>query len=606
MKLHLKYSLTVTVLIITIVLILSGILSFQYKTSMHEISRTSSETMEDKLLDQFKERGKIITLNLVENIINPLYKYDMETIYEITKAVKNEKDIKYIYIYDQKGRIIHDGTKTIALFNKVLNDEISKKTRESQKLLIQDLEDDVLDISSPIMLSDERLGGVRIGLSLKGMQSDIRNMIGHMNNINNKWIKHNFFTIISTALGLSLFGIVLAGFIGRNLSRPLVRLSNAVDRVAKGDLTNKVEVKSRDEIGSLATSFNKMTRDLQQTTVSRDDLIKEIEMRKKTEGRVRSFAHILEESLNEIYIFDAKTLRFIQVNKGARLNLGYSMEEISGLTPLDLKPEFTAESFTKMVEPLRKDGTQKIQFETVHQRKDGSLYDVEVHLQLSAFQSVSAFVAIILDITERKQVEKRLKDSEKKNRALLEYSPICTKIVDLDFNLKYMSAAGIKALKIDDVTKLYGKPYPFDFFPESFKNSMTKNLEKVKETGEIITEEAPLADIDGNELWFRATLVPVKDDEGRIDYIIIVSINTTERKKSEAMLQKLFHAVEQGPSVVVVTDNKGNIEYVNSKFSQLTGYTLEEAMGKNPRFLKSGNIHPGSIQRVMGDYHLWE
>jgi two-component system cell cycle sensor histidine kinase/response regulator CckA len=142
------------------------------------------------------------------------------------------------------------------------------------------------------------------------------------------------------------------------------------------------------------------------------------------------------------------------------------------------------------------------------------------------------------EILKRKKAEERLKDSLEQSRVWLDNSPVCTKVVDLDFNLQYMSAAGIKALKIDDVTKLYGKPYPFDFFPESTKRGMTKNLKKVKETGETITGEAPVCDIEGNELWFQATLVPVKDDEGRIDFIIIVSVDINERKKmEEALLQ---------------------------------------------------------------------
>jgi PAS domain S-box-containing protein len=139
----------------------------------------------------------------------------------------------------------------------------------------------------------------------------------------------------------------------------------------------------------------------------------EINERKRAEESMASFAHIIEESLNEIYIFDAKTLRFIQVNKGARLNLGYSLEELIGFTPLDIKPEFTSELFMKMIDPLRVGENKKIEFTTVHQRKDGSLYDVEVHLQLSSFQSVPVFVAIILDITERKKMEGALIQSEK-------------------------------------------------------------------------------------------------------------------------------------------------------------------------------------------------
>ena len=147
------------------------------------------------------------------------------------------------------------------------------------------------------------------------------------------------------------------------------------------------------------------------------------------------------------------------------------------------------------------------------------------------------FAAIFYDITERKQLELKLKISEKKDRVWLENSPVCTKIVDLDFNLQYMSVAGIKALKVDDVSQLYGTPYPFNFFPKSTKKSMAEILEKVKKTGEIITAEAPVADIDGNEMWFQATFVPIKDNEGRIESILVVSVDINERKKAEEELK---------------------------------------------------------------------
>ena len=140
------------------------------------------------------------------------------------------------------------------------------------------------------------------------------------------------------------------------------------------------------------------------------------------------------------------------------------------------------------------------------------------------------------EVAKRKIIEHALIEAEKKKRDLLDYSPVCTKVVDLDFNLQYMSTAGIKALKIDDITKLYGTPYPFEFFPESYKKRMTENLQKVIRTGEVITEEAPVTDIEGNELWFQASLVPVRNDEGQIDFIIIVSVDINERKKMEEIL----------------------------------------------------------------------
>ncbi len=185
---------------------------------------------------------------------------------------------------------------------------------------------------------------------------------------------------------------------------------------------------------------------------------------------------------------------------------------------------------------------------------------------------------------ERNQIEVRLKDAEIKSRAWLEYSPVCTKIVDLDFNLKYMSSAGIKGLQIDDITQYYGKPYPFDFYPESFRNTMTKNLEKVRETGEVITQEAPVIDIEGNELWFHSTLVPVNDEKGRIDYIMIVSIDRTEQKQtamslreSEEKYRTLFETVALG---VVYQNKNGEITSANPVAQRILGLSLDQLQGR--------------------------
>ncbi len=133
----------------------------------------------------------------------------------------------------------------------------------------------------------------------------------------------------------------------------------------------------------------------------------DITERKQAEETAARFSRVLESSLNEIYAFDAETLRFVEVNLGARGNLGYSIEELRGLTPLDLKPEFTPDSFAALIEPLRSGSLEKIEFTTVHRRKDGTQYPVEVHLQLMK-ETDAVFVAIILDITERRTNEQAL------------------------------------------------------------------------------------------------------------------------------------------------------------------------------------------------------
>jgi len=129
---------------------------------------------------------------------------------------------------------------------------------------------------------------------------------------------------------------------------------------------------------------------------------------KRLEQLSSRLGRILEHSSNEIYIFDAQTLRFVQVSEGALANLGYRMDELLDLTPIDIKPGMTREQFATIIQPLRDNEQNMVAFETVHRRKDGSLYPVEVRLQLSRTESPPVFVAIIQDITARKHAEARL------------------------------------------------------------------------------------------------------------------------------------------------------------------------------------------------------
>jgi len=142
------------------------------------------------------------------------------------------------------------------------------------------------------------------------------------------------------------------------------------------------------------------------------------------------------------------------------------------------------------------------------------------------------------------RLEKKVAERTRELETWLENSPVCTKIVDLDFNLQFMSAAGIKGIKIDDITPFYGKLYPFDFYPESFNNVMKMNLKKVKETGEIVEQEGRVVDINGGELWFHSTLVPVIDDEDQIKYIIVVSVDITDRIHADEALRKVHSDLE--------------------------------------------------------------
>jgi len=220
------------------------------------------------------------------------------------------------------------------------------------------------------------------------------------------------------------------------------------------------------------------------------------------------------------------------------------------------------------------------------------------------------------DITERIQTEEKLRYSEKRSLAWLESSPVCTKMVDLDFNLQYMSAAGISGLGVDDITEFYGKPYPFSFYPESFRKLMTKNLEKVRDTSETIEQEGSVVDMNGNELWFHSTLVPVNDDKGQIDYIIIVSNDTTKRKQVEKALRESKKSLKQSekhlstlisdiPGVIYRCRNnkKWSEDYISEGANDIYGYRPDEFFGENA-IDASDYIHQDDQERVWEETQI--
>ncbi len=126
------------------------------------------------------------------------------------------------------------------------------------------------------------------------------------------------------------------------------------------------------------------------------------------ENQVAQFGRMINESDNEIYLFHSDSLKFSQVNLGARQDLGYTLEELAAMTPLDLSPNLNRQQYEELLKPLREGTRPTIVFESLHQRKDGTTYPTEVRLQLSRTEFGDFFIAIVQDISEKKQADQEL------------------------------------------------------------------------------------------------------------------------------------------------------------------------------------------------------
>ncbi|MDO8142113.1 MAG: PAS domain-containing protein [Candidatus Brocadiales bacterium] len=206
----------------------------------------------------------------------------------------------------------------------------------------------------------------------------------------------------------------------------------------------------------------------------------------------------------------------------------------------------------------------------------------------------------VLDVTERKRLEDALRRNEEQFRQLAEYIPECFWTITPDgHEIIYVSPAYEKIWG-RTCKSLYENPTDWikAVHPDDQMRIQASFLELMKHGN--FDEVYRIVRPDGTIRWVYDRAFPIKDTSGNICRVVGIAEDITERKRIEDQLRKLSSVVEQSSTTIVITDTYGNIQYINPKFTQLTGYTLEEAVGKNPRILKSGKT-PHEVYKQLWD-----
>lgn len=196
---------------------------------------------------------------------------------------------------------------------------------------------------------------------------------------------------------------------------------------------------------------------------------------------------------------------------------------------------------------------------------------------------------LIKEVESRMVAEKSLNESEKRYRTLIEASPdgiivqSKDKILFVNANLlKIKGAKNIEELN-DDIEKF--------IINETNKKEFNKRKEAILNNNDSFPPmEMKIHNLNGNILEIEARCIVI--NFGGVKAIQTIIRNITEKKRVETELKKLSKAVEQSSAVIVITNPKGIIEYVNPKFEEVTGYIAEEVIGSTPRILKSGKMPP--------------
>lgn len=194
------------------------------------------------------------------------------------------------------------------------------------------------------------------------------------------------------------------------------------------------------------------------------------------------------------------------------------------------------------------------------------------------------------------EMEKRLKESEERYRMLVENQGEGIGIIDQHERFTFANPAGERVFGVQP-GGLVGRSLEEFTSPEQF-NIILQQTEKRK-MGEQSTYEIEIKRPDGERRYLAMSCTPRFDKNGRYSGAFVVFSDITERKRMEEDLRKLSSAVEQSGSSVIITDMNGNIEYVNPKFTQITGYDHREVQGNHIKLLSTEGMMDEKIEDLI-------
>ncbi len=321
--------------------------------------------------------------------------------------------------------------------------------------------------------------------------------------------------------------------------------------------------------------------------------ITDITERKKNEAILyeseEKYRLLFERNPAPMIIYEKESMKLLSVNDAFSKHYGYSRKETAGMFLSDLYSDRDKKPLATRVRKLM--GFTHVG-ERHHVKKDGTLITVISSSHEMNYLGKNARVAVLTDITERKKIEKALRESEERFRRLAENADDAIYRIELypEQRFSYVSPA---------ITRLTGYT-PEDHYSDpslglklvhpddrSLIENLTNNPDRIREPVTLRWIRK-----DGKVIWTEQKNVPVYDSKGKLIALEGISRDITLRKTQEEEITKLSVGMEQSPVIVMITDTKGNIEYVNQKFCDVTGYAHAEVMGKNPRMLKSGDKKP--------------
>ncbi len=273
---------------------------------------------------------------------------------------------------------------------------------------------------------------------------------------------------------------------------------------------------------------------------------------------------------------------FKMVNTALTHMSGYDKKELLGmpftqlLTPQSQKltmERYQARLAGKKVRPV---------YEIKAITKDGAILDIEINAALTEYEGRVADEVIVRDVTERKQVEEALKESQEFNSSLLENSPNPIFVTNPDTSVKYVNPA-FEKLTDFTLAEIAGRKAPYPWWPEERREEMTATFKNAMVTGGRRSERI-FQKRNGERFWVALNSAPVMH-KGELIYFLIAWLDITERKKAEDKIRKTEQEktaiLNSMNELVVYQDTEHRIIWTNTIAAESVGMIHEQLVGRH-------------------------
>lgn len=351
----------------------------------------------------------------------------------------------------------------------------------------------------------------------------------------------------------------------------------------------ETETKQQVCITVTATAWRLLEEEAQRRGISRSEIVEHFARSLSDENNLREresrYRRIFENNPQPMYIFDAETLAFLDVNEAAIRHYGYSRDEFLGMTLCDIRPpEDVPVLLQKLaVSPSGLDYSGQWR----HCKKDGSLIDVEITSHAEDFCGRCAWLVLIKDVTEQKRTEMALRQSEARFRLMAETIQDVFWISDFRVSqILYVSPA---------YEQIWGRPreeiyQDYTVWVETIHPDDRERALAIAATGQYESEvenEYRIIRPDGSIRWIRDRGFAVRNEAGEIEQVVGIAQDVTDRqlalealKQSEAKFRRL---VEVSTFGVAIGDFSGNVIYANDALLTMIGYSRSD--------LELGHVH---------------